>query len=363
MQLIKSWFQRQFNNPQVVILSVLLLLAFAVVYFLGKMLVPLFAALIIAYLLDGVVKQFSKRGIPRLLAVILSFFFFLLLLLFSLFWLVPLLTKQVTQLVGQLPTMISEAQNLLLRLPEEYPKFISQDQVHEFFSVIRGEVGKMAQNILAISAASVMGIITILVYLILVPLLVFFFLKDKHTILDWFAGFLPKDRSLAVQVWEDVNSQIANYVRGKTWEIIIVWIVTFFVFTFLKLQYAMLLAAIVGFSVLIPYVGAAVATIPVALVAYFQWGFEPEFLWVMIAYAVIQLVDGNVLAPLLLAEVVKIHPVGVIASILVFGGLWGFWGVFFAIPLATVIQAILKAWPKQEDLPGYGSQQTVQTEE
>jgi len=351
MQLIKSWFERQFNNPQVVILTVLLLTVFAVIYFLGRMLIPLFAGLIIAYLLDGVVKQFTRRGVPRLVGVLISFIFFMLLLIFSIFWLVPMLTKQVTQLVQQLPTMISEAQSLLLQLPEEYPRFISEDQVYEVFSVIRGEVGRMAQNILAISAASVMGLITLLVYLVIVPLLVFFFLKDKDKILDWFTGFLPRDRSLAAQVWDDVNMQIANYIRGKTWEIIIVWIGTFLVFTLLNLQYAMLLGLIVGFSVLIPYVGAAVATIPIALVAYFQWGLGSEFIWILVAYAIIQVLDGNVLAPLLLAEVVDIHPVGVITSILVFGGLWGFWGVFFAIPLATVIQAIIKAWPKQEKVP------------
>ncbi len=363
MQLVKSWFKRQFNNPQVVILTVLLLTGFGVVYFLGKMLIPLFAGLIIAYLLDGVVKQFTKRGLPRILAVIITFVFFMLLLFFSIFWLVPLLTKQITQLVQQLPTMISETQNLLLQLPEHYPKFISEDQVYEMFSVIRGEVGKLAQNILAISAASVVGIITLLVYLVIVPLLVFFFLKDKDMILAWFAGFLPRDRSLAAQVWEDVNLQIANYIRGKTWEIIIVWVVTFFVFTLLKLQYAMLLGLIVGFSVLIPYVGAAVATIPVALVAYFQWGFESEFIWVLIAYGIIQMLDGNVLAPLLLAEVVDIHPVGVITSILVFGGLWGFWGIFFAIPLATVIQAIIKAWPIQEDITSLEPAESTQAQE
>ncbi len=350
MQLIKAWFERQFNNPQVVILTVLLLTAFAVVYFLGRMLIPFFAGLIIAYLLDGVVKQFTKRGMPRFLGVFISFMFFMLLLFFSIFWLVPLLTKQVTQLVQQLPTMISEAQNLLLQLPEEYPRFISEEQVHEIFSVIRGEVGKLAQNILAISAASVIGLITLLVYLIIVPLLVFFFLKDKEIILNWFAGFLPRDHSLAAQVWDDVNMQIANYIRGKTWEIIIVWVMTFLVFTLLKLQYAMLLGLIVGFSVLIPYIGAAVATIPIALVAYFQWGLGSEFIWILVAYAIIQALDGNVLAPLLLAEVVDIHPVGVITAILVFGGLWGFWGIFFAIPLATVIQAVIKAWPVQTDI-------------
>ncbi|MCA1742552.1 MAG: AI-2E family transporter [Desulfonatronovibrio sp.] len=351
MQLIKIWFEKHFNNPQVVILTMLLLTGFGVIYLFGKMLIPFFAGLIIAYLLDGLVKQLTTRGMPRFAAIIITFLFFMCILFFSIFWLVPMLTGQVTQLVQQLPVMISETQNLLLQLPEHYPKFISEEQVFEIFSVIRGEVGKLAQNILSLSVASVVGLITLLVYLIIVPLLVFFFLKDKGKILGWFSGFLPRDRSLATKVWEDVNGQIANYVRGKTWEIIIVWTVTFVVFTLLKLQYSMLLGAIVGFSVLIPYVGAAVATIPVALVAYFQWGFESEFIWILVSYAIIQLLDGNVLAPLLLAEVVDIHPVAVIAAILVFGGLWGFWGIFFAIPLATLIQAVIRFWPIEDDKP------------
>jgi putative permease len=251
----------------------------------------------------------------------------------------------VTQLVQQLPTMIASGQQLLLHLPEQYPRLISENQIYELSAAIRKEVTGMAQHILSISVASVIGLLTLLVYLVIVPMLIFFFLKDKDKIIDWFSSFLPTDRSLTVQVWEDVNLQIANYVRGKIWEIIIVWSVTYVVFTLLNLEYGMLLAFMVGLSVLIPYVGAAVATLPIAAVAYFQWGWGSDFAWILVAYAIIQLIDGNILAPLLLSEVVNIHPVGVITSILLFGGLWGFWGVFFAIPLATLIQAIIKVWP------------------
>jgi putative permease len=69
----------------------------------------------------------------------------------------------------------------------------------------------------------------------------------------------------------------------------------------------------------------------------------------MIAYGEIQALDGNVLVPLLFSEVVNLHPVAIIIAILVFGGLWGFWGVFFAIPLATLVQAVLKAWPGRRE--------------
>jgi putative permease len=141
-----------------------------------------------------------------------------------------------------------------------------------------------------------------------------------------------------------VNQQIGNYIRGKIWEIIIVWVVTYVTFLALKIQFAMLLALLVGLSVLIPYIGAAVMYLPVALVAYFQWGLSAEFVWALIAYSIIQLLDGNLLAPLLLSGVVNLHPVAIISAVLVFGGLWGFWGLIFAVPLATLVHAVIKAF-------------------
>jgi len=200
-----------------------------------------------------------------------------------------------------------------------------------------------------LSLGSVVDVITIVVYLVLLPTLVFFFLKDKRRILEWLRGFLPRDYTLTKQVWFEVDLQIGNYIRGKFWEILIVCSATLMTFEFLGLQFAVLLAVIVGLSVLIPFVGAAVVTIPVVLIAWSQWGATSEFWWVVIAYFIIQILDGNVLVPLLFSEVVNLHPVAIIVAILVFGGIWGLWGVFFAIPLATLVQAVINAWPNPSD--------------
>jgi putative permease len=156
---------------------------------------------------------------------------------------------------------------------------------------------------------------------------------------------MPKDRKLASEVWIEVNAQLANYVRGKFWEILVVGVVTYVVFETMGLQYAMLLAALVGLSVIVPYIGAAVVTFPVAIIAFFQWGATSDFVYIMIAYGIIQALDGNVLVPLLFSEAVNLHPIAIIVAVLFFGGLWGFWGVFFAIPLATLVKAVLNAWP------------------
>lgn len=347
MKIISDWFQRFFDDPQTVILTVVLVLGASVILIMGQDLAPVLASLVIAYLLEGVVQLLQRRlRLPRLLATVVVFVLFLAFVLFLLLGLLPLTSRQLTQLVQQLPTMIVKGQQLLLSLPALYPEFITEAQVLEVINTIRAEIAGLGQQVLSWSLAAGMGFITIIIYLVLVPLLVFFFLKDKELILDWIHGFLPHDHTLAQQVWREVDQQMGNYVRGKFLEILVVWVATYLAFVYMNLQFAMLLALMVGLSVIVPYIGAVVVTVPVALVAFFQWGWSSEFLWLLGVYLIIQGLDGNVLVPLLFSEVVDLHPIAIITAVLVFGGLWGFWGVFFAIPLATVVQSILKAWPR-----------------
>jgi putative permease len=346
MDLIKAWFKRNFSDPQVVLLGLILLIGFAVVLGLGRMLAPVFASIVIAYLLEAVVNRLQRLGLQRLLAVILVFLLFLATLIFFLFGLVPRLSAQLTQLVQQLPNYIAQGQAILEQLPNKYPQLVSEEQITRMIANLGAELGRFGQGLVSWSLASAASVLGLLIFLVLVPVLVFFFLKDKALLVNWFTAYLPRERHLVTSVWVEVESQIANYVRGKAGEIVIVGAVTYITFVSLGLQYAALLATLVGFSVLIPYVGAAVVTLPIALVAFFQWGWGWDFGKVMIAYAVIQALDGNVLVPLLFSEAVNLHPVAIIVAILVFGGLWGFWGVFFAIPLATLVQAVLRAWPR-----------------
>ncbi|MDF5306450.1 AI-2E family transporter, partial [Vibrio parahaemolyticus] len=174
-------------------------------------------------------------------------------------------------------------------------------------------------------------------------------LKDKEEMLRMASGILPKNRKLANKVWHEMNEQISNYIRGKVLEILIVGGVSYVTFAILDLRYSALLAVAVGLSVLIPYIGAAAVTVPVAIVGLFQWGMTPQFYWLLLAYGIIQALDGNVLVPVLFSEAVNLHPVAIIVAVLVFGGLWGFWGVFFAIPLATLVKAVWNALPSTEE--------------
>jgi len=350
MQTIRAWLDRHLNDPQVVALSALLLVFIGIVMFLGNMLAPVFASIIIAYLLEGVVGTLCDRGVPRTFAVILVFLLFIGLVVAMALVLVPTLSRQFAQLVENLPKMIDRGQAAMLKLPEAYPQFFSREQVTGIIATVRSEAVNYGRTIVAsLSLQSVVRLFTLLLYAILVPMLIFFFLKDKQRLLIWLSQFLPRHRHLADTVWRDVDAQIGNYVRGKFIEIAIVWAVSYVTFLAFGLQFAMLLGVLVGLSVIIPYVGAMAATLPIVGVAYVQFGASADFAWILVAYLVIQMLDGNVLVPLLFSEVVNLHPVAIIIAILVFGGIWGFWGVFFAIPLATVINAVINAWPRSSD--------------
>jgi putative permease len=343
-QPFRDWKKKYLSDPQFLILAFLLIFGFLAVFWLGNMLTPVFAALVIAYLLDGMVTLLERFRIPHIASVLIVFFLFIAFLFILSLGLLPLLSRQIAQLVQQIPEMVAGFRNQLILLPQKYPEFISEPQINRLVEYLANELTRLVQRFVTYSLTSVRGIITILVYLILMPLLVFFFLKDKKLILKWITTFLPKDRGLATEVWQDVNQQILNYVRGKAWEILIVWGATYGTFFFLKLQYAMLLALFVGLSVLVPYIGATFMFLPVSMIAYFQWGWGPQFAWTLIAYTIIQILDGNLLVPILFSEVVNLHPVAIIVAVLVFGGMWGIWGLFFAIPLATLVQAVIKAY-------------------
>ncbi len=347
MDPIRAWLHRFLSDPQAIVLALSLLAGLALLLLVGDMLKPAIGSVVIAYLLEGLVRTLERWHVPRLLAICVVISGFVLALLFALLAVIPLLVRQITQLSQQLPGMIETARAFIDTLPERYPNLLTEVQVQALVGEAEAEVNQLRNVLLARTLSFGIGMITAVVYIVLVPVLVFFMLKDKHKILHWFNHYLPHNRGLALKVWHEVDVQVANYVRGKFWEIIIVWSATFVTFALLGLDYALLLSALVGFSVLVPYLGAIVVTVPVAAVALFQWGWSIELFYAVGAYAIIQFIDGNLLVPLIFSEVVDLHPIAILLAIMFFGGIWGFWGVFFAIPLATLVQAVLRAWPRR----------------
>lgn len=346
--IFKRWYERYLIEEEAVLLLVLLAIALLVLMTVGDILVPVLASIVLAYLMQGMASQLFRFGLPQWVGVSISFIVFIGAFFAFTLGLLPLAWRQLVGLAGEMPRMIERGKELLGVLPEQYPGVFSQAQIDELVGLLQAELALIGQSILTISFNSIPGFLAVMVYMVLIPILVFFFMKDRQQILNWFSGFLPNERPLLKRIWNEMDTQVANYARGKVLEILIVGGASFIAFTWMDLRYAALLGLLVGLSVIVPYIGAAIVTLPVVMVAFFQWGLTSEFYYLFAVYALIQVVDGNVLVPLLFSEAVNLHPVAIILAVLFFGGIWGLWGVFFAIPLATLIKAVINAWPRPE---------------
>jgi putative permease len=347
IKLIKDWYTDNFTDPNQVSLALVLIFSVIVTYILVQTIAPILVAIVLAYMLEGLVQHLIKiTKATRHFSVIVVFFLFLIISILTLFMLLPLLLDQLTLLVKSLPEIFNKSKQLILGLYDEN-EYIPKDYIDNIFLGLQGETSKLGNSIFTFSLASAGGLFAIIVYAILVPIMIFFMLFDKETINSWIARFFPKKLELTRRAYSELNLKIGNYIRCKFIEIMIVWISSFILFFALGLNYSLLLSFLCGLSVIIPYVGMIAVTIPIILVAYFQWALGSEFWYVIIGHLLIQAVDGNVVVPILFSDAVNIHPFAILLSILFFGSVWGIWGVFFAIPLAVLISTILNVWPER----------------
>jgi putative permease len=346
--LFKQWYQKNFSDPDVIFLTLSLFIGCLLVYILSNTLIAFLVAIVMGYLLDDPIKFLEKKKVPRVIAVTAVFFSFIVFCIVIMFGLVPLLSQQVSQLIAELPNILTTGQARLLELPELYPSIFTEPQVRLIIDNIGTALGTVGKTLFSFSIANVVNVFTLAVYAFLIPMMMFFILKDKKQIIEWFCRFIPQQSKLSRGVWKEVDGKIANYIGGKFVEIGIIWVTNYILFAYLDLHYSLLLSFLVGLSVIIPFVGVVIITVPVAIIGYIQFGTESAFYTLMITFAIIQIIDGNIVVPLLFSEAVNIHPLAIIVAVLFFGGIWGVWGIFFAIPLATLIQAVLNSWPHEE---------------
>ena len=342
---INNLFRKIFSNEETLVFASLLTGAFLIIFFLGNILTPFFISIIFAYLLVGLQNRLEGLGFNSGIALALTYSFFLLLGIAFLVWLGPLVYQQVNALVDAVPETIKLISTIVASLAEEYPQLQTLSNVvkDEFVEPDLPETDVILKTLLGAISTGV----TLSINLILVPILVFFFLFDKKSIISSFLSILPKERAMLRQVWVEMDDQLSNYVRGKALEIVIVGCAAALIFMYFDLQYIALLSILVGFSVLIPFLGAFIVTLPVAVLGLVQFGLTSDFWLLMSVYLVLQILDGYLLVPILFSDAVKLHPVVIMLAVFVFGAMFGFWGVFFAIPIATLIKAIWNSWPEK----------------
>ena len=342
---LNSFFKKIFNNEETIIFSVLIIFTFVMFMFFGSVLTPFLISIVVAYLLVGVQKKIESFNVSKKISLILTFLIFIIASLTLLVWLVPLLYIQLQAFVLDIPNLFNDFLTFVAALPATYPDLISSEQISIFFQAVSSELSSITQNLVKSSISGIQSTITVLLYIILFPILVYFFLFDRKNIIDGLIKIIPGKREMLSNVWAEMDGKLSNYVRGKTLEIFIVGVTAAIIFTSLGLKYSALLSVLVGLSVIIPYVGAFLVTIPVIIVGLIQFGLEPSFYILLGLYLLLQALDGNLLVPIIFSDAVKLHPVAIILAVFIFGSMFGFWGVFFAIPMATFIKAVWNAWP------------------
>ena len=346
LEMLTQWYRRRFSDPEAIALLAILVAGFCILFFLHGLLAPLLVAIVLAYLLEWPTSRLQRIGCSRGLAATLVLVLFIGIVLVMAFVVVPVAWQQGINLIRDIPGMLNKLSDFAATLPKRFPALMDAGIIDAIAENMRTRIITLGDSVVKYSLASLVGLLTLAIYLILVPLMVFFLVKDKEQLLNAVRRVLPRNRGLAGQVWVEMNQQITNYIRGKVLEMIVVGVATWIGFLIFGLNYSLLLAVLVGISVLIPYIGAFMVTIPVVCVALFQFGMGTEFWSCFAVSLIIQGLDGNVLVPVLFSEAVNLHPLVIILSVVIFGGLWGFWGIFFAIPLATLIKAVVHAWPE-----------------
>ena len=337
---LNKFFNRFFSNEESIYFAILLVSTFVFILLFGNVLLPVFISLVIAFLLNGLMVTLISFNFSRRISIsitLLVFFGFYM----SLFTALPSLGTQINNLLQNLPTIVASFQETLSNMNS-----FSEADVELIFSNLSSQISNLLSSALGQLAGTVSLMFNAILYAIMIPLMVFFFLKDKEELLPLAASVLPKDNDFMRTVFTEMNGQLFNYVTGKFIEMLIVSTASYIVFAILGLPYAVLIAILVGLSVIIPIFGAILVTIPVVLIGLYEWGLTENFYWLLGLYLVIQMLDGNVLVPLLFSNRNNLHPVVIIIAVLFFGGIWGFWGLFFAIPLATFIKAIINSWPE-----------------
>ena len=344
---LNSLLKKVFSNEETLVFALLLTGSFLALFFLGNILTPFLISLIFAYLLIGMQSRMEQYGMNTLASLIFTYCFFLLVGVAMIVWLGPMVYQQLQSLILEIPKWVNSSMIFVQDIPQKYPDLISSDQITTFLQSLSGQVTSISQDFLKASIAGIQNTVTVAINLILLPILVFFFLFDREAIISGFLAILPKDRDMLKNVWVEMDDQLSNYARGKAIEIVIVGVAAAIIFMFFGLQYIALLSVLVGFSVLIPFLGAFIVTIPVVAIGLLQFGLTFDFWLLLGAYIILQILDGYLLVPILFSDAVKLHPVIIMLAVFVFGSMFGFWGVFFAIPIATLIKAIWNSWPEK----------------
>lgn len=351
MHELKRWFQKYFDKAENILLLVLIAFSIFIIARYGRILAPFLVSLLLAYVLNNIAHFIVKKfKIRRMLTIVLLYLIFAGIIIAVVATLVPLISQQLTLLLQQIPTFIPRIQAYLQSLPDKYPSLISPEVINRLtdpanFKFDNGQLS----GVLSRSLNSLSSLIEWIIYVFLVPIITFLLLKDKDILKKFYKKRFPVPQGIIVKVWNQVKLKLGGYIRGIFLEIIITAIAYSILLLICGLNYAVLLGIMSGVAVLIPVIGSLLIGIPVVIIGLFQFGLSIPFILMLSGYLIIHLLDAYLLAPYLFGKTLDLHPLAVLLALIFFGGLFGFWGLVFAVPLATFLDILSVAYLEYGD--------------
>lgn len=327
------------SNKEVI--SIAIFIPTALIVMTSSLFLSIVISTILAYFLYNIKRLIMLLGCSAQASFVITYSSFISIFSLMLFLIIPIIFKQFLNLFNDLPFMIQKIKFLSYRFIIQYPIISSSEQTNLLFLNVISYVQSIGKTLVSASLLSITIIIKSILCLFLTPILTFFFLKDYIKMVNWFKKIMPEKTEVCIKIWYRIYRSINNYIRGKFIEMIIITFINYFLFKAYKIAYFDLLAFIVGVSVIIPYIGSIIVSIPVILISAIQLGISQDFFNLSMIYISIQFLDGNLLVPVLFSEAVSLHPVAIIVAIIVFGSTLSLYGVVFAIPLAVVAKAII----------------------
>lgn len=309
--------------------------------FLWRLFTPFIIACLIAYLLYPIIERLHQYNIHRGIAILLIYIVFFGGVGYLVYRVYPAIVNQVEDLANNLPNIIHTYQKLIYSI-YEYTAFMPEnvhDKMDEFFGNIEHSLDKQFTNIIGGFTKIFDMIITITV----IPVLVFYFLKDYNKIKKFIKRFIPRKYVQRIsKIVHAMDDSLGDYIRGQLIVCLFVSLTAILIFKFLKIEYALLLGILMGITNIIPYFGPIIGAIPVTVIAFTTTNSIKLVLFALIGIFVIQIIEGNLLSPYIVGKSVAIHPIAIIFALLLGGQLFGVLGMILAVPVLTIIRVIMK---------------------
>jgi predicted PurR-regulated permease PerM len=330
-----------FANPQIWAWAAIALAAAWLVWLLSPILAPFLFAAIIGYILAPMVENLTARRLPRTLAVVLVLVLALALVVALMLVVLPLFYKELRLLADKLPGFLAWVNDhlapwLKAHLGIEFQ--LDTASVRDIASGLLAGNQDIAARLLGSIRIGGLALIAFFANLLLVPVVLFYLLRDWNTFLARVDNMIPRHLHAKVrQVLREIDAVLAEFLRGQIVVILVMCVYYVTALSLARLQFALPIGIITGVLVFVPYVGALTGFVLGTIAALMQFDSAAGVLWVWLAFAVGQALEGTTVTPLLVGERIGLHPVAVIFALLAFGQVFGFFGVLLALPASAAL--------------------------